>query len=125
MKYNIKSKSFDLTPAISQYIEGRMAAIRKLIQQSDEGAIADVEIEKITKHHRTGELYRAEINLTLAGQDLFRAEATEFNIYNALNAVKEEIIRQIKSKNKKQRSLSKKGGRQLKEIMRGFWPGRR
>lgn len=125
MKYTIKATTgVTLTPAVSQYIERRINTIGRFIDKTDESAIADVEIGKLGAHHKTGEVYRAEINVTLAHHGLFRSEATDFDIYNAINAAKNEIVAQIKSTRKKEITKTKKGGRDLKKMLRGWIPGR-
>lgn len=125
MKYNVKATGVSLTPALDQYIERRIKAIAKFVDKSDESAIADVEVGKISDHHRSGEIFRAEINIALAHQPLLRAEVTEYDIYNAVNAAKNEIIRQIKSSKNKENTKTRKGNRKVKEMIRGWYPKRK
>lgn len=124
MKYNIKATGIDLTPAIDQYIETRINSISRFVDKNDESAMADIEVGRISSHHKTGENYRAEINVTLAGHGLLRAEQTDYNLYNAINATKNEIVRQIKTVRKKDLTKHKKGGRNLKGLLRGWIPRR-
>jgi len=124
MKYNVKATGVDLTPSIDQYIESKIKSITRFVDKSDESAIADVEVGRVGSHHRSGEVYRAEINITLARHGLLRAEETDYNIYNAINAAKNEIIRQVKSVKNKEKTQVKRGGRSLKNRLRGWMPGR-
>ena len=119
MKTSIKTTRLTLTPAISDYIDKKIVDIEKLIDKNDESAAAQIEIEKTTAHHNSGNIFRAEINVHIAGKD-FRAEATKEDLYAALDAVKDEITRELSSHKSKKQTLIKKGGRALKNYLRGF-----
>lgn len=61
---------------------------------------ARAELEKTTNHHFKGEIYRAEVNLSLGG-DLLRVEKTEKDLYKAIDKVKDHldvVIKKYKDK---------------------------
>ena len=76
----------------------------------------EVEFEKIASH-QTGQIHRVEANLFASGK-LHRAEATEFSFEVAIDAVKNELDRELAKNNEKQETLFKKGGRKIKEMLR-------
>ena len=119
MKVNIKTTNLEMTPAIEQYLERRINMIERFIDSTDQSAIADVDIGKTTEHHHGGRIFRAEINLKLAGF-FGRAEAVEYDLYDAINEAKKEIVRQIKNHygNKKDSNVKKE--RSFKEILRNW-----
>src|SRR3989344_2881651 len=119
MKTSIKTTRLLLTSAISDYIDKKIVDIEKLIAKDDESASVHVEIEKTTAHHHAGDIFRAEINVHIAGKSL-RAEATKEDLYAALDEIKDEIIRELSSHKNKQKTLIKKGGRLIKSRLRGF-----
>lgn len=119
MRTSIKTTRLTLTSAISDYIDKKITDIKKFIAKEDESAAIHVEIEKTTAHHHAGGIFRAEINLHIAGKDL-RAEATKEDLYAALDEIKDEILRELSSHKTKKRTLIKKGGRLIKSRLRGL-----
>ncbi|OHB20213.1 MAG: ribosomal subunit interface protein [Parcubacteria group bacterium RIFCSPLOWO2_01_FULL_48_18] len=97
MVIKLKGTQLELTPAIEQYVRQKLDSVRRLIVRIDASNVAeaDVEIERTTRHHRRGLVYRAEINLALP-KELLRAEALSEDIRLAVNEATEELRRQIK-----------------------------
>ncbi len=114
MRTSIKETSLRLLPTQTRYLERKLAAVEKLLRQDDTLAAADVEIERTTRHHRQGKVFRAEINLR-AVQGNFRAEAYGESVMAAIDAVKEEITRQLAQKKDKSIALRKKGAQKVKQ----------
>lgn len=124
MKINIKASNLDLTPAISQYIEEKIGGLEKFIsgdesKQWDEhrqaAVEADVEIARTTAHHRSGDVFRAEVNLKLPGR-IVRAEAEEWDIRVAIDKVKDELQIEAKKYKSKQETRYRGGSRLIKKL---------
>ena len=117
---NIKTKttSLSLTPAISEYIEKRLSTIDKFFKD-DTTAKLDLELAKTTNHHKKGDIFRAEIHIVANGINAYASSEKE-DLYMAIDSVKDEILSEIKSSNKKQRSLIRKGGAKIKNIIKGI-----
>lgn len=120
MRINIKATNLELTTAISDYAEKKVSGLVKFINKNDESAVANVEVGKSTKHHHSGDIFRAEINLHIAGKDL-RAVAEKDNLYSAIDEVKDEMVREITSHKSRQRTLLRRGGAKIKAFIRGFY----
>ena len=120
MKINIKTTGVKLTPALEQYLSHKLSKIKNQIDESAGEAIAGVEIGKTTEHHRRGELFKAELTLDIPGQALSRSVSVEYDLYTAIDAMKAEILSQIKTKKGKEITLFRKGARQMKNILRGW-----
>ncbi len=102
MQANIKANNFELTPAIKSYVEKKLNMLDKYL-----GSIVpiscDVEVERTTRHHWKGDVFRAEINLELPGE-LLRIEKVEPNLYKAIEKAKDSLAPMIvKYKEKKQK----------------------
>ncbi|MDD4930944.1 MAG: ribosome-associated translation inhibitor RaiA [Candidatus Colwellbacteria bacterium] len=97
MKVNIKTKNFELTEAIREYIETKMEHLNKLTSDwSIEGsAELDFEVAKETQHHNKGDVYYAEANLKVPGK-LIRAEKNSDDLHAAIDSVKDILAEQIK-----------------------------
>jgi putative sigma-54 modulation protein len=100
MQANIKAQSFELTAALTEYIEKKINMLDKYL--GDIQPIAcDVQVELMTRHHAKGDIFRAEINLELPGE-LLRIEKTEPDLYKAIEKVKDHLAQMIvKYKEKK------------------------
>lgn len=123
MRINIKATNLELTAAISDYAEKRVSSLEKFINKNDESAMANVEVGKSTKHHQSGDIFRAEINLHIAGKNL-RAVVEKDNLYAAIDEAKDEMVREITSHKAKQRTLLRRGGAKIKDFIRGFYKER-
>jgi len=121
MKTNIKGTNIVLTEAIEGYLGEKLPAVEKLLSAHDDSTMADIELAKVTAHHRQGEVFKAEINLRSAGEH-FYAAATEEDLYAAIDTMKDEVIRQIKTKFEKRNTLIRRGGRKVKGMLRSLYP---
>jgi len=59
-------------------------------------------------HHQKGNIFRAEVNLDLAGK-LLRVEKTEKDLYKAIDKVKDHLARSIRRYKQKRIDRKKKG----------------
>lgn len=103
MKISIKSTGFTLTPSINQYIEKRLGAISKLLKkQEEEGSVEmRVEVARTTRHHKKGEVYKAEVNLKIPGK-LLRAAKDDEDLMVAIDEIANTLrleVEKYKSKN--------------------------
>ena len=114
---NIKATSMELTPAIREYVEEKITALEKMVDDSDTTAHADVEVGQTSKHHQHGDIFRAEINLSIAGE-MLRVESQQDNLYAAIDEVKDEMQRQLRKVKTKRESAQRKGGLQFKKMLR-------
>ena len=121
MKYNINTTDFSLTPAISEYLDKRISHLDKFINPSlEESIMCYVEVGKTTEHHKTGDLFRAEITLHIGGK-VFRATSEKEDLYSAIDEVGDEITQELKAFKGKRNSLIKRGGAKIKSIIKGLY----
>lgn len=90
----MKASGFELTPAIAQYAEEKIRHMEKFLASVQEPKRASIEVEKTTNHHNKGQIFRAEAMLSLPGKTL-RAEATDEDLYAAIDAMKDALERQV------------------------------
>jgi len=118
MNKNIKSTNIDLTPAISEYLDNRLSAFDKFIKE-DGASVCQVEVGKTSKRHKSGDFFRAEVNLTISGVN-FYAVSEKDDLYAAIDEVKDEILYQITSQKDKNQTLMRKGALMVKNTIRGW-----
>lgn len=94
MKIKIKATKITMSQNIKDYIQEKMDMLDKYL-----GSVAvincDIEIAMdVTSQHK-GEIYRAEVNLSVPGE-LIRVEKTEKDLYKAIDKVKDHLARSIR-----------------------------
>ena len=117
MKINIKATGMELTPAISEYVEKKVGMLEKYVRNS--GVIAHVEVGRSTQHHKTGNVFRAEVHLVGAGFDLYAA-AEHSDLYAAIDLVKDDIARTAVGEKGRRETLTRRGARLVKDALRGM-----
>lgn len=126
MRINIKGTNLELTPSIYTYIEKKIGELERFIQNigdnnfegGSETVEAWVEVGKTTRHHNKGDVFRAELQIRLPGTEGVRAVVEEWDLYQAIDKVKEEMQGQLKKYKGKQIEKTKRGARLFKRISR-------
>ena len=118
MKINIKTTTISLTPAISEYVKKRFDSLEKFFKD-DSTAICDIELAKTSNHHKNGYIFRAEIHIVAKNKNLYASSEKE-DLYSAIDSVKDEALREVKSSNEKMRSVFRKGASKVKSILKGY-----
>ena len=80
----------------------------------------DVEVGRTTQHHKSGDIFRAEINLKLKGDSL-RAVREAEDLYAAIDQVKDEIVDLLTTHADKRRTLLRRGAAKIKNILKGLY----
>jgi putative sigma-54 modulation protein len=120
MNTNIKTTNVTLSDAISEYTNKRLQKIAKLLD-TDPTVVCDIELAKTTDHHQKGDIFKAEIHIVGAGKNLYATSSKE-DLYAAIDIVRDEILRELKSKKEKQISFVRRGGARVKAMVKGLWP---
>jgi len=122
MNISIKATGIELTQALSDYVQEKVSSLERFLSCDKEAIMATVEIGKTTKHHKLGDFFRAEINLNYPGNSL-RIETEESDLYAAVDVAKDDMAEKIININKKKNTLIKRGGRLIKNLLKGFRRG--
>jgi ribosomal subunit interface protein len=113
---NSKMTNFEQTDAIAEVLEKRLKTLEKFLPAGETMLVCDVELEKLTDQ-QTGRIFRAEINLQVAGT-LFRAEATEERMEDAIDRAKNELKTELVRTSGKRQSIFRRGAKRLKDMIR-------
>jgi len=117
MRVMIRQKNLELTLPLRTYIEQKVVLpVQKLLKraQVSELPILDMEVERTTRHHRKGQVYRVLANLAI-GRKLIRAEATDEDVRAACDLLEEELKREVQTHKTKSVALEKRGARVAKK----------
>lgn len=123
MNINIKATGFDLTPAISEYVQKKIGSLEKYVS-SHEGATFHVEVGKTTNRHKTGEIFKAEVKAAGSGLDQYAVSEAE-DLYAAIDILEAELRRELLHQKGKRMELLRRGQRAIKDMMRGIRSFRR
>src|SRR3989344_2603276 len=115
MKINIKVTNIELTPAISAYAEKKVRTLEKFLDNSD--TVIQVEVGKSTQHHKSGEVFRAEVHLVAPGLDLY-AVSDQTDLYAAIDLVKDELAEKLVRTKGRKVALYRRGARKVKEMLK-------
>lgn len=117
MTTNIKATNMDLTSAVSNYINKKIELISKLTSTYEE-VMFYVEVGKTTNHHKQGEYFKAEFNVTIDGEK-FYTSSEKSDLYKAIDDAKDELMRRIKNSKKRKSTLFKRGAVSVKKMIKG------
>lgn len=103
MQVQIKATKIELTGAIRDYVEKKCDMLDKYL--GDFPAInAHFDVGMAVGSHHSGEIFRAEMNLSLPGE-LLRVEKTEADLYKAIDKVKDHMEQSIIKYKEKKREI--------------------
>ena len=112
MRITIKAKNLELTEELQNFIEEKIGSLKKFVkilkEERGEGktlAEAFVEVEKETRHHKKGKIFKAEAQISLPGKILM-AQARGEDLYSAVVKLKDELQQEIKKYKLKNRELN-------------------
>ncbi|MES3004594.1 MAG: ribosome-associated translation inhibitor RaiA [Patescibacteria group bacterium] len=115
MNIKIRSTNFELTPAIEEYVYKKLSSLDKFFVSE---ALCEVEIGKSTNAHKTGDIFKAEINIVGGGIDQVYVTTEEIDLYTAIDIVRDEAERSIVNKKKKKDTMIRKGGAMVKNLLK-------
>jgi len=104
MRIIIKTKNLKLTTDLQEFVEEKIEGLKrftKILQKKDSSVKGRdpveffVEIEKETKHHRKGDIFRAEARVHLPGKTLVAISERD-DLKLAIVEVKDELQQEIK-----------------------------
>jgi len=118
MRIIVKGSGFSVTPSLLQYVEDKINRLAKLLPEGSALPIARIELTRSTKHHRKGRVFYAEINLTVSGNILLRAEAMHFDIRSAFDSARREVRTELRKFKEKRATNFRRGARKVKRRVR-------
>ncbi len=117
MNIKIRSINFDITPAIDEYVTKKISSLEKFLSSKD-NILCEVEIGRTTNHHKSGDIFKAEINIVEPGKIQIYASAEEVDLYTAIDVVRDEAERAIVSRKNKLSKLWRRGATRVKNLLK-------
>ena len=114
MNVQISGKNFTLTPAITQYVNEKIASVDRL-----DDHIIDLRVTVEHGHEHHDDVYTVTAHAHEKQHEL-HCSYTEASVYAAIDAVKDELQRQVrdlKSKTMAKHRKAQRAARELKSIV--------
>lgn len=114
MQISLKGTNIQILESTAEYVDNKLVkTVEKFIGNDGEVISLNIEVERTTKHHRKGKIFRAEANLALGKKTLY-SEAFGETLNEAIDLLEEELEREIKHFKGRSRSLMLKSARKLR-----------
>ncbi len=118
MQIILKGKNMEVPERVHDHSVSKLNALEKFIANKEsQEVLAEVELGRRSRRHKKGDVYRAEINLTVDGI-LHRAVAKKQELTEAFDVAYSGIERQVRRGKNKNDSLVRRGARRAKEMLR-------
>ncbi len=122
MQINLVSKNITLTEDIKDYAEKRITNLEKLLSGIEEKGgkvMVNLEVSKVTKHHKLGEIFHADCLIIIDGKK-FYGKADKEDFYQAVDAVKNNLYNEINKNKTREKTLSRRGASKIKKMLKGL-----
>lgn len=117
MNIAIKSTNITLTDAIREYVNCRFVFLSNFLSSQD--TVCRIEVGKTTRHHKHGEVFRAEVRVVVNGHEYYLTSEKN-DLYQAIDDVKEDLFNKIVSEKEKRQTFFKRSGTKLKNMIKGI-----
>lgn len=101
MKIIIRTKNLELTASLKSFVEEKIGSLKKFVDMAE----VFFEIEKESKHHNKGEVFRSEAIILLPGKKLIAQSAGDDLLLTVVE-IKDKLQQEIKKY--KEKSITSK-----------------
>ena len=117
---NIFSKDIEINEAIEEYVEKRVNSLEKLFSGVDENDIkVEFRIGKVSNSKRKGDDFFSEIKIRTPKKN-YGAKSEASDLYESVDALREDIFNKISGTRNKKRTLFLKGAAKAKRMLKGL-----
>ncbi len=114
MKIITKGTHVDITTSVEEYLYKKLSSIEKFLNDDTR---VQVELERTTHHHKSGDIYRVEVNIHFKGK-LYRVEKISPDMYSSIDLVQDDLFNLLSTKKDKNMTLFRKGAQKIKNMFR-------
>lgn len=123
MQIHIRGNNLELTDAIKSYAEKKASGLEKYAPKYPNMPDLQVwvEVGRTTKHHQSGDIFRAEIQFQLPHEaKMIRAQAETADLYAAIDEAHDEMKNELQKIKDKKISFLRRGRDSVKNLFQGF-----
>jgi putative sigma-54 modulation protein len=118
MKIQTTAHNLNVTSEIQSYLDKRLSVLEKFLKENENTNVRVI-LSKDSNHHRHGDIFSAEVNMHIGGENIF-AKTEQESLFAAIDIVKDEIAGSLRHRKDRKETMFKKGHRKVKQIMRGL-----
>jgi ribosomal subunit interface protein len=115
MNIKITFTNLPKSPAVEDYVSKKLSSLSKFIKNQDD-VLAEVELAKTTRRHKSGDIFKAEINLSIDGRQFYTI-TQKSDLYAAVDKMRDDVEREIVSNNKKYIATFRRGAAKIKDYL--------
>lgn len=122
MKINLQGKNFEITPAISDYVEKRVTNLSKLLSAIEAAGgeiLINFEVGKNSEHHKSGDVFISDCNVKIDGKN-FHYSSQKEDLYQSIDEVKESLYEEIRRFKERRQTLFRRGALSVKKMLKGL-----
>lgn len=116
MNIIIKGIHMDVTPAVDTYIRKKAQGFEKFVDASSK---LEVALSKANHHQKSDDAFRVQFKIFSRGEYV-QSESGAEDLYSAVDTAREDLFTTLASKKDKKMTLWRRGGKRLKNLIRGF-----
>ncbi|MCX6703812.1 MAG: ribosome-associated translation inhibitor RaiA [Candidatus Zambryskibacteria bacterium] len=117
MNIRIQGPHLPLTEAIEEYVLKRITPLERLV--ADPSVVCEIELAKTTNHHKSGDIFKAEINMVLPDKHIYLVSEKE-DLYSAIDDVREQLDHALSMRKEKKQTLFRRGASRIKDIIKNL-----
>lgn len=117
MNIRIHAPHLPLTPAIEEYVLKRITPLEKLVV--DPSVVCEIELAKTTNHHKSGEIFKAEINMVLPDKHIYLV-SEKTDLYQAIDDARDQLDQALSLRKEKKQTLFRRGAGRIKDMIKNF-----
>lgn len=115
MNIRIYGPHLPLTPAIEEYVFKKISPLAQFV--SDPNTVCEIEIGKITEHHKSGMIFKAEANIVLPKDHIY-VVAEQTDLYQAIDDLRDQLDLVLTSRKDKKVTLFRRGAQKIKQMLK-------
>lgn len=115
MNIIIKGSHIEISPAVEAYVTKKLKSLEKFL---DVDSRVEADLGKTSNHHKSGDIFKAEINVNSHGQ-FSRVVAEDSDLYSAIDKAQDDLFDVLSSKKDKKQTLWKRGAQTIKALAHG------
>ncbi len=119
MNIHFRNPSGELTQKLKDRVEKKLGKLQKLVSERNYEAQLFVEIVRESGSNSSDNMWRASLNLDLAGERYNASELADTPETAGDRAIR-ELMAELRTAHGRQRAIQKRGGSVLKRLVRGF-----
>jgi ribosome-associated translation inhibitor RaiA len=118
MQKQIKTTSFQMDTTVAEYLDERLSVIERHMGAVADAARFEVELARDVRNQKTGEIWKAELQIRVPGGDYTRVVGTGSSINAAIDNMKDEALRKLRTRKEAHTSFVRRTGAMVKRMLR-------